>query len=193
MAVKRVANKANKRAPLSVAAKAGPSGEVKKVRDRAIRNSFARPDAQGDGAERPHPGSAPPPRAAPHGLRQAHLHPRPPLALPEAGAAEPPAVPRLDPDRHRLPRPAPLRRALGHLPLQRLVPRRLPRADARLDRLRGRRPLRHRLAVPHDRGAAPHPFLDRGRRPLLLLEHRLQSGHRAIGGHWAERAEIGGD
>ena len=62
MAVKRVANKANKRAPLSVAAKAGPSGEVKKVRDRAIRNSFARPDARGDGAERPHPGSAPPPR-----------------------------------------------------------------------------------------------------------------------------------
>ena len=65
MAAKRVANKANKRAPLSVAAKAGPSGEVKKVRDRAIRNSFARPDARGDGAERPHPDSSPPAPAEP--------------------------------------------------------------------------------------------------------------------------------
>ena len=59
MAVKRVANRSGARAPLSVSAKAGPSGEVKKVRDRAIRNSLARPDAPGDGAERPHPGSAP--------------------------------------------------------------------------------------------------------------------------------------
>ena len=34
MAVKRVANRSGARAPLSVSAKAGPSGEVKKVRDR---------------------------------------------------------------------------------------------------------------------------------------------------------------
>lgn len=53
------------RQPLSVSAKAGPSGEVKKVRDRAIRNWFARPDAPGDGAERPHPDSSPPAPAEP--------------------------------------------------------------------------------------------------------------------------------
>ena len=59
------------RQPLSVSAKAGPSGEVKKVRDRANRNWFARPDAPGDGAERPHTGSAPP----------AHTEPSNPAAL----------------------------------------------------------------------------------------------------------------
>ena len=58
MAVKRVANTSRARAPLSVSAKAGPSGEVKKVRDRATRNSLARRDAPGDGAERPHPAHA---------------------------------------------------------------------------------------------------------------------------------------
>ena len=65
MAVKRVANTSGARAPLSVSAKAGPSGEVKKVRDRATRNSLARRDAPGDGAERPHPGSAPSARNEP--------------------------------------------------------------------------------------------------------------------------------
>ena len=55
------------RQPLSVSAKAGPSGEVKKVRDRATWNSFARRDAPGDGAEPP-PGPAPPARNEPSTL-----------------------------------------------------------------------------------------------------------------------------